>query len=162
MRLCALIAASTLVFAAIQTCGLAADETAKPQAGWVCEPGTVAGLNYSRTSKTWSTTDFRVGPNYIVRRPKEGDEKVYPNALSQEYVVLMLTGPNNAYVTTCADPPAVTGLMVCQRDHEMIIFAINTRLLRMEAYTGGGYVTQADPGKFAAAVSVEIGRCSPI
>jgi hypothetical protein len=121
------------------------------------------GYTYDTKKQTWKAANLNPGANIIVRPPREDDIKVFPDALSQVYVVVLQLSPmSNILITTCPYIFDQHGLMVCHNDREPLqIFSINTHQLRMESYYSGSYlVDQNDPNSpVAAGSSLSIGRC---
>ena len=134
----------------------------RSQNGWMCTVDYSVGYAYDTKQQAWKATNFNTDANFIVRPPRDEDIKIFPDALSQAYVVLQLNGTANIYIATCPYIPDLDGLMVCQRERELLqIFSINARQLRMESYYSGSYlVSQNDPNSpVAAGSSIAIGRC---
>jgi hypothetical protein len=148
-----------LLFAFIMTWHVS---TVRAQYGWMCTVDDSVGYRYDTKQQTWKAANFNPGANIIVRPPREEDIKVFPDALSQVYVVvLQLSRTSRILITTCPYISDSYGLMVCHNDREPLqIFSINTHQLRMESYYSGSYlVDQNDPNSPVAGSSLSIGRC---
>jgi hypothetical protein len=137
--------------------------TGRAQNGWVCTIDNSVGYTYDTKQQTWKAENFNSSAKFIVRPPRDEDIKVFPDALSQPYVVVLQLNPTaNINITTCPYIADSHGLMVCHNDREPLqIFSINTHQLRMESYYSGSYlVDQNDPNSpVAAGSSLSIGRC---
>jgi hypothetical protein len=100
----------------------------------MCTVDDSAGYAYDTKQQAWKAANYNTGANFIVRPPREEDIKIFPDALSQAYVVLQLNGTVNVYISTCPYIPDLDGLMVCQREREPLqIFSIVWSLIIREA-----------------------------
>jgi hypothetical protein len=72
--------------------------TARAQNGWMCTVDDSVRYRYDTNQQTWKAANFNPGANIIIRSPREEDIKVFPDALSQAYVVVISIKSNIKYI----------------------------------------------------------------